>query len=202
MTEEYIFKNNDKYIIKRYFNNTEYQFGTYDSLEDAKNSLNELEKDGWPIKTNNMISSSNETKIPENVYKNNYNYDIKVGKAYKHGFLVLKRKDCYEFFPKISYENECDIILDGIKSKARLNFVPRLVIDRKNKKLIDYLKKMSEIDPDQRKIVTLIKQNTNNSIIEDNNYLIEENKKLKEKIQELTDKIDELYAFSKKIDEK
>ena len=198
MYDKYIKKINDKFFIKRTFNNIEYDFGNYNTLEDAKNKIDQLEEDGWPICTKNIISYSNKKSLSEEEIDNNYQFDIKVGKAFKHGFLVLKRKECYELFPKISYENECEIILDGIESKARLNFVPRLVIDRKNEKLIKYLKKLSEIDPNQRKMVTLIKQNENSTVLEDNKKLIEENKKLKEKIQELTNQIEELYIFSKK----
>ncbi len=196
MYKKYIEKNNDKFLIKRTFDDIEYEFGYYNTFEDAKNKIDQLEEDGWPISTKNIINDPHKKTIPEN--ENNYKFDIKVGKAFKHGFLVLKRKECYDLFPKISYENECEIILDGIESKARLNFVPRLVIDRKNEKLIKYLKKLSEIDPNQRKMVTLIKQNENSTVLEDNKKLIEENKKLKEKIQELTNQIEELYIFSKK----
>jgi len=199
MYNNYILKVKGQYIIKRSFNNIEYIFGKCNSYEEAIKMIDNLDKNGWPLNTKNIINHSENEKIYNS--EENFNFDIKVGKAYKHGFLVLKRLECYDLFPQLSYENGCDIILDGIKSKARLNFVPRLVIDKKNEELINHLKELNSIDPDQRRIVTLIKQKPH--VNEENNYteLIEENKKLKDKIYKMEKMIEELYKFSK-INEK
>lgn len=197
MNEEFIFKEGNKYIIKRCFNNIEYEFDICNSIIEANDKIEQLNKDGWPIKTK-MIKNNDLKKEFLKKNEDKYEFGFKIGKAYKHGFLVLTRTETYDLLPKLPYEEECDIFVDKIHSKARLNFVPRIIIDKKNQQLIKYLKELNKIDPDQRRTVTLIKKDNKNEEKINNKDLIEENKKLKEKIRELTYKIEELYTFSKK----
>lgn len=57
-------------------------------------------------------------------------FSVKVGKSYKNGGWAIKRDEAIMLLPKLSYEDECDIIVDGIHSKAKLNIVPRVFYNR------------------------------------------------------------------------
>ena len=203
MYENYIDLKDDKYIIKRIFNNKEYQFAVCDTLDETKLKIEELDKDGWPIPSNQIV---NETKLEHEDYLNPDNYylfDIKVGKAYKHKFLVLTRYQTYELLPKMDYEDGCEIILDDIKANVKLNFVPRIVIRGDNEELLTYLEELSKIDPNQRKYVKLLKkENINPSkkfddIIKENTELKQENTELNDKINIIKNILNEIYEFIK-----
>ena len=102
-----------------------------------------VSKSDYEIKTSENI---NNNKDIENSLNNDeldiqdfYPLTVKVGKAYKHKFLVLTRDETIDFIPKLPYEDECEIVLDGIKSKVRLNLVPRIVIGINNKEILKHL---------------------------------------------------------------
>lgn len=69
--EDYIFKENDKFVIKREFNGKLINFGSFDNLEDAVYYRDELKYDGWPIPkeaTDSPIIEDNIEKISDNEY--------------------------------------------------------------------------------------------------------------------------------------
>ena len=49
LDEDYIFKEDNQFVIKRELNGKVINFGSFDSLEEAINYRDELEFDGWPI---------------------------------------------------------------------------------------------------------------------------------------------------------
>ena len=69
-------------------------------------------------------------------------FSVKVGKSYKNRGWALSRESAVSLIPKISYEDECDVIIDGIPAKARLNIVPRIFYN-KNPDIVNHLKKLS-----------------------------------------------------------
>lgn len=69
--EDYIFKEGNKFVIKRELNGKLFTFGSFDSLEEAINSRDELEYDGWPIpkeRSDSSVIENNIEKTNENKY--------------------------------------------------------------------------------------------------------------------------------------
>lgn len=148
MNEEYISKKEEKFIITRIFDGVKYSFGEFSTLEDAKSRVEWLEGHGWPISVKDLTrDESNDPFL---------NVSFKVGKSYKHGFMVLTRHETEELIPRLPYETECDIILDDIKAKIKLNVLLRLIITPGNEELKDYLKQLSEEDSNQRANIKLL----------------------------------------------
>ena len=148
MNEDYISKKVEKFIITRIFDGVKYSFGEFSSLEDAKTRVEWLEGHGWPISVKDLThDESNDPFL---------NVSFKVGKSYKHGFMVLTRHETEKLIPRLPYETECDIVLDDIKAKIKLNVLLRLIITSGNEELRDYLKQLSEEDPNQRANVKLL----------------------------------------------
>ena len=63
--EDYIFKEGNKFVIKRELNGNLINFGAFDTLEKAINYRDELDYDGWPIPKKEVDSSI----IEENIEK-------------------------------------------------------------------------------------------------------------------------------------
>ena len=81
--------------------------------------------------------------------RNDLNNRIKsnftVGKTITSKGFAVKRKDVYDILPKISYEDKCNFIVDGIKVNARLNLTPRLFFrPTDNKDFYDYLNQVTQ----------------------------------------------------------
>ncbi len=184
--EKYIFLKRDKYSIIRTFANKKYCFGEFSSLTEAIEARNQLEYEGWPI-------SSDKVKIDDLSDEDYLNFSFKVGKSYKHGFLVLTRHETEDLIPRLPYEKECDIILDGIRANIRLNVVLRLIVTKGNEEITEYLKELSENDPKQRAVVKfLLNQEENNPIKKDVKELWNENLDLKEKLEETNKQMEEI----------
>lgn len=148
MNEEYISKKEDKFIINRVFNGVKYSFGEFSSFDEAKSKVEWLERQGWPIRVEDLNNNgSNDSFL---------NVSFKVGKSYKHGFMVLTRHETEDLIPHLPYETECDIVLDDVRAKIKLNVLLRLIITSGNEELRDYLKQLSEKDPNQRVNVKLL----------------------------------------------
>ena len=73
-------------------------------------------------------------------------FPVTVGKSYKNKGWAVKRSYLDSFVPKIPYEKECTIFVEGIEIKGRLNIHTRLFYFT-NEKLSSYLEKLSSIDP-------------------------------------------------------
>ena len=83
INEEYISKKEDKFIINRVFDGVKYSFGEFSSLEEAKSKVEWLERHGWPISVEDLNNDESNNSF--------LNVSFKVGKSYKHGFMVLTR---------------------------------------------------------------------------------------------------------------
>lgn len=70
-------------------------------------------------------------------------FSVKVGKSYKNRGWALNRESAVSLVPKVSYEEECDILVDGIPAKARFNIVPRIFYNN-NQSIVNHLKKLSD----------------------------------------------------------
>lgn len=65
---------------------------------------------------------------------------ITLSKDMKHSGWVVPRAETLDLIPKLSYENECDVIIDDIPAKARLSILFRLFFRRKEEiGLAEYL---------------------------------------------------------------
>lgn len=111
------------------------------------------------IKINNIIllngiSGLGKTKFAESFIKY-YNKksgefetiksSSKIGKSVKNKGFVIPRKDLYGVIPKLSYEDECQLIVDDIIVNGRFNLVPRFFYKaEENGDFISYLEKMKE----------------------------------------------------------
>ena len=73
-------------------------------------------------------------------------FPVTVGKSYKNKGWAVKRGYLDSFVPKIPYEKECTIFVEGIEIKGKLNIHTRLFYFT-NQKLSSYLEKLSSIDP-------------------------------------------------------
>ena len=130
-------------------------------------------------------------------------FSVKVGKSYKNKGWALNREAAISLFPKISYEEECDIVLDGIPSKAKVNIVPRIFYN-KNEKIVNHLKNLADEGVERVDLELLLNHDeyignpeTDNLLIEFNNLNQElENKDYE--INNLKDEIKYLKSFESK----
>lgn len=141
----------EKYIVTRTFDNDKYIFGKFDTLEDAIKKRDELEYDGWPL--------NDKFRVGDEIDEPHLDFSFKIGTSYKHGFLVLTRDETEDLIPHLPYEDECDVIFDGIKAKIKLNVLLRLSITSGNEELRGYLKELSDIDPNKRATISFLLNN-------------------------------------------
>ena len=92
----------------------------------------------------------------------NFSFQTKVGKSYKsHGWTIPRNK--LEFLiPKTSYEEECDLIIDGIPTKGRLNILFRLFYKR-NLAMDNHLKEIHAKNPSKQIDIVLLLNHKENS---------------------------------------
>lgn len=75
--------------------------------------------------------------------QNKLYFSVKVGKSYKNKGWALSREATIDLIPLMSYEDECDIIVDGVPAKAHLNILPRIFYGKNETELIDHLYQLS-----------------------------------------------------------
>ena len=69
----------------------------------------------------------------------------------------IKREYTYDLIPKLPYEEECDIIFDGVKAKARLNIQPRLFYRNNQIELVNHIEHLiAESEHDRIQIEMLL----------------------------------------------
>lgn len=183
-SEEYIILDGEKYIVTRTFNNKKYVFGKFDSLKEAINKRDELNFQGWPLDDKFIVNKIDEPHL---------DFSFKIGTSYKHGFLVLTRDETEELIPHLPYEDECDVVFDGIKAKIKLNVLLRLSITAGNDELREHLKELSEIDPSQRASISFMLNK------EEDNPL---NFNLEDEILKLEKQLDEINSLISILKEK
>lgn len=180
-TEEYPYGENivpfDYIFILEGFNNgVKEELGRYYSFKEIVNARNE--KFG---------------KVHEDIDK--LIFSVKVGKSYKNRGWSIIRDSTYDLIPKMPYEDECDIIVDGIPTTAKLNLLPRIFYT-KTDNVVEHLEKLAKKDPNDRINVELLLNRDvgdNQNIEELNNELLnlkEENSKLISDISELKEILD------------
>ena len=94
------------------------------------------------------------------------NVSVKVGKSYKNRGWALNRSSTYELIPILPYEEECDIIVDGIHAKAHFNILPRIFYKKTEKELMSHLKMLSDNSVDRVELRLLLNKSndlSNNS---------------------------------------
>ncbi len=80
----------------------------------------------------------------------------------------IKREFTYDLIPKLPYETECDIVLDGVKAKARLNIQPRLFYRSNQTELVNHIKELLDKNKHDRiKIEMLLNKTGDSNNIED-----------------------------------
>ena len=92
-------------------------------------------------------------------------FSVKVGKSYKNRGWAIPRQSAIDLLPILPYEEECDIIVDGIHAKAHFNILPRIFYNKNEFELSDYLKKLSDEDPNDRvNLELLLNKDTENKV--------------------------------------
>lgn len=180
-TEEYPYGENIVpfdyiFILEEFNEGVRKEIGTYYSFKDAVMARNEKFGD---------VGDKQDKLI----------FSVKVGKSYKNRGWSIIRDTTYDLIPKLPYEDDCDIIVDGIQTTARLNLLPRIFYT-KTENVVNHLKELAENDPEGRIDVQLILNKENpfeesgikieklNNTIEDlNNEIFN----LKQDIKELKD---------------
>ncbi|MDD2644113.1 MAG: hypothetical protein PHC65_05475 [Methanobacteriaceae archaeon] len=116
-------------------------------------------------------------------------FQKKIGKSYKNHGWTISRDEFKFLIPKTSYEEECDLIIDDIPTKGRLNILFRLFYKR-NLAVDNHLKEIHFNNPSKLiDIVLLLNHKVNNKIILDNILKSSENKTTKTKTTEPNESI-------------
>lgn len=136
---------------------------------------------------------------------------LRYGKT--HRGWVVPRDKTFDLIPRLSYEDGCDVVIDGIPAKARLTILFRLFYSRhKEKDLAEYLDSLTLENDAEIDMKILIKDDEflefsssadvcslNQKFIEYRksseemkNYLVGLNKELSDKITTLNDEIEVL----------
>lgn len=94
-------------------------------------------------------------------------FSVKVGKSYKNRGWALARSSTVDLIPILPYEDECDIIVDGVPAKAHLNILPRIFYGKDEITLMNHLQQLSEEGSKDRIELQLLLNNENFSISDD-----------------------------------
>lgn len=199
---------NNIFIVYKEVDGEEHIFASCNTFVEALKTRKQLEQEKWPIPTNNNTDVSN---VNDNISVND-NLDDDFNCEYLDlAFTVTKsscamisisRKQAEAFFPISPYEEICDIFVDNIHAKAKLNTVTRFRLTNQSSELINYLKKLYEIKPKKEAKVRLIlnkeEQSTSNITVDSQDVsskirkLELENKQYANKIKEYENQIDKL----------
>ena len=199
---------NNMFIVYKEVDGEEHIFASCNTFVEALKTREQLEQEKWPIPTNNNTDVSNDN---DNISVND-NLDDDFNCEYLDlAFTVTKsscamisisRKQAEAFFPIRPYEEICDIFVDNIHAKAKLNTVTRFRLTNQSSELINYLKKLYEIKPKKEAKVRLIlnkeEQSTSNITVDSQDVsskireLELENKQYANKIKEYENQIDKL----------
>lgn len=163
--DEYIYlKSDGKYYLKKEIDGVTRIFGVFNDPLDAIAERLECIKNNWSSKSvpekeylkdefNSTIldySNSRTTYLEDKeVFDDEsfyLSFPVTVGKSYKNKGWAVKRSYLDSFVPKIPYEKECTIFVEGIEIKGKLNIHTRLFYFT-NEKLSSYLEKLFLIDP-------------------------------------------------------
>ena len=175
------------FILEKLENGIPTEYGRYYSFRDVV------------IARNEMFGNVDEKK-------DKLVFSVKIGKSYKNRGWSIIRDTTYDLVPKLPYEDDCDIIVDGIKTTGKLNLLPRIFYD-KTDNIVGHLENLANINPDGRINVELLlnKESSDNSDDEIKNLNLElsnfkkENLELKTDISELKEILDYMDEENKKL---
>lgn len=162
------------FILEGIKNGVKEELGRYYSFRDI-------------VLAKNEIFGSNDDKSDRLIFS------VKIGKSYKNRGWAIIRDSTYDLIPKLPYEDECDIIVDGIPTTARLNLLPRLFYN-KTDVVVNHLEDLAKTNPEGRIDVQLLLnkvdpfESSKNDINDLNSELVslkKENSKLVTDINEL-----------------
>lgn len=199
---------NNMFIVYKEVDGEEHIFASCNTFVEALKTREQLEQEKWPISTNNNTDVSNDN---DNISVNdNLDDDFNCGyldlaftvTKSSCAMISISRKQAEAFFPISPYEEICDIFVDNIHAKAKLNTVTRFRLTNQSSELINYLKKLYEIKPKKEAKVRLIlnkeEQSTSNITVDSQDVsskirkLELENKQYANKIKEYENQIDKL----------
>ena len=171
------------FILEEFNDGIREEIGTYYSFKDAVIARDE-------------IFGKDESK------KDRLTFSVKVGKSYKNRGWSIIRDTTYDLIPKLPYEDDCDIIVDGIPTTARLNLLPRIFYTKTNE-VVDHLEGLAKTDPNGRIDVQLLlnKKNPFNGSKNEIKSLNAEIKELNNEILNLNHDIDELKEILNYLDD-
>ena len=118
-------------------------------------------------------------------------FSVKIGKSYKNRGWSIIRDSTYDLFPKLPYEDDCDIIVDGIHTTGRLNLLPRIFYN-KNEEIVNHLENLANSDPNGRIDVELLLNKDVNISESEYGVSYNESSNLKNENLELKNSNDEL----------
>ena len=163
--DEYIYlKSDGKYYLKHEIDGVMRIFGVFNDPLDAIAERLECMKNNWTSKSipedeyfkedfeiHDLDYSNSLTTYleDEDVFDDEsfyLSFPVTVGKSYKNKGWAVKRSHLDSFVPRIPYERECTIFVEGIEIKGKLNIHTRLFYFT-NEKLSSYLEKLYSIDP-------------------------------------------------------
>ena len=127
-------------------------------------------------------------------------FSVKVGKSYKNRGWSIIRDSTYDLIAKLPYEEDCDIIVDGIPTTGKLNLLPRIFYN-KTDDVVGHLENLAKKNPEGRINVELL-LNKENENISKNEFEISYNEafNLKNKNYELNNSIKELREILSYMD--
>jgi len=82
-------------------------------------------------------------------------FSVKIGKSFKNRGWSIIRDTTYDLIPKLPYEDDCDIIVDGIATTGKLNLLPRIFYT-KTDNVVSHLEELAKVNPDGRIDVELL----------------------------------------------
>ena len=131
-------------------------------------------------------------------------FSVKLNKSITSRGWSIKREYTYDLIPFLPYEEECDIILDGIKAKARLNILPRLFYRSNQKELINHIEQLiNEGDLDRIEIEMLLNKSSDfenfDDLLDECNQLKYSNRLNNFEINKLKEQINFLKEDNEKL---
>ena len=177
--DEFIYlKEDGRYYLKNEINGEIRLFGIFDNPLDAIAARLDCMRNNWEltyvleedyINDPNMqfifgLLDDEELVDEEEIFSEKIiestEFPVTVGKSYKNRGWAIKRDHLLRFVPKLSYEKECVILVNGRPVTGKINIHTRLFYF-KDDLLSDYLEKLYKIDP---KIQTRIDLKLNHGI--------------------------------------
>lgn len=163
--DEFIYLKNDaRYYLKNEIDGEKRIFGIFDNPLDAIAARLDCIRNNWKLSyvseeeyernpnmsvtfgllEDELMEEPDETLSTE--VNDSIEFPVTVGKSYKNRGWAVKRDHLIRFVPKIPYEQECVILVNGRPVTGKINIHTRLFYFQDDL-LSDHLEKLYEIDP-------------------------------------------------------